>query len=101
MARPFRIGAKGGPGLLLQAGPITPTRRRDVPLSMCGWRSSANDTTRCHGTSSQAEPTSTPETIENQPSSGGPLEKYQCTGALSGLPKTGPGVRHLETEPLR
>jgi hypothetical protein len=33
MARPFRIGATGGPGLLLQAGPITPTRRRDVPLS--------------------------------------------------------------------
>ena len=31
MARPFRIGATGGPGLLLQAGPITPTRRRDVP----------------------------------------------------------------------
>jgi hypothetical protein len=66
MARPFRIGATGGPGLLLQAGPITPTRRRDVPLSMCGWKVSADDTHGCHGTPSQAEPAGTPEAIKDQ-----------------------------------
>jgi hypothetical protein len=83
MARPFRIGATGGPGLLLQAGPITPTRRRDVPLSMCRWKSSVDDVLQRHGTPSQAEPASTPEAIQDQQSSGGPLEKYQCTGAVS------------------
>ena len=72
MARPFRIGATGGPGLLLQAGPLTLTRRRDVPLSMCGWKVSVDDILRRHGTPSQAEPTSTPEAISDQQSSGGP-----------------------------
>ena len=81
MARPFRIGATGSPGLLLQAGPITPTRRRDVPLSMCRWRSSVDDVLQRHRDSSQAEPTSTPEAIQDQQLSGGPSEKYQCTGA--------------------
>jgi hypothetical protein len=77
MARPFRIGATGGPGLLLQAGPITPTRRRDVPLSMCRWRVSADDVLQRPRAPSQAGPTSTPEIIENQQLSGGPSEKYQ------------------------
>jgi hypothetical protein len=77
MARPFRIGATGGPGLLLQAGPITPTRRRDVPLSMSRWKASVDDVLQRPGTPSQTEPTSTPEAIQDQQSSGGPLEKYQ------------------------
>ena len=81
MARPFRIGATGGPGLLLQAGPITPTRRRDVPLSMCAWLVSVDDVLQRHGTPSQTGPASTPEAIQDQQSSGGSLEKYQCTGA--------------------
>jgi hypothetical protein len=75
MARPFRIGATGGPGLLVQVGPITPTRRRDVPLSMCGWKASVDDVLRRHGTPSQTEPTSTPETIKDQQSSGGSLRE--------------------------
>ena len=54
MARPFGMGATGGPGLLLQAGPITPTRRRDVPLSMCRWKNSVDDVLQRHGTPSQA-----------------------------------------------
>jgi hypothetical protein len=52
-----------------------------VPLSMCRWRASADDVLQRHRTPSQAEPTSTPETIQDQQSSGGPSEKYQCTGA--------------------
>jgi hypothetical protein len=87
MARPFRIGATGGPGLLLQAGPITPTRRRDVPLSKCRRLVSVDDVLQRHGTPSQTEPTSTPEAIQDQQSSGGPSEKYQCTGAPSGREK--------------
>jgi len=50
-------------------------------LSMCRWKSSADDTSRRHGTSSQAKLASTPEAIWDQQSSGGPSEKYQCTGA--------------------
>ena len=40
-----------------------------MPLSMCGWKVSANDTHGCHGTPSQAEPASTPEAIWDQQSS--------------------------------
>ena len=89
MARPFRIGATGGPGLLLQAGPITPTRRRDVPLSMCRWRSSVDDVLQRHRDSSQAEPTSTPEAIQDQQLSGGPSRSINVLGQLS------PGRCHL------
>jgi hypothetical protein len=46
-----------------------------VPLSMCGWKSSADDVLQRHGTSSQTEPASTPEIIKNQPSSGGSLRE--------------------------
>jgi hypothetical protein len=77
MARPFRIGATGGPSLLAQAGPITPTSRRDVPFSMCRWKVSVDDVLQRHGTPSQTEPPSAPEAIEDQRSSGGPSEKYQ------------------------
>ena len=86
MARPFRIGATGGPGLLLQAGPITPTRRRDVPLSMCRWLVSVDDVLQRHRTPSQTGPASTPEAIHDQQSSGGPSEKYQCMGAGGSVP---------------
>jgi hypothetical protein len=48
---------------------------------MCGWKSSVDDVLQRHGTPSQTEPASTPEAIQDQQSSGGPLEKYQCTGA--------------------
>jgi hypothetical protein len=47
---------------------------------MCGWKDTVDDTRRCHGTPSQTEPASTPEAIEDQQQSGGPLEKYQCMG---------------------
>ena len=102
MARPFRLGATGGPGLLLQAGPITPTRRRDVPLSVCGWKVSVDDVLQRHATPSQTGPASTPEAIENQPSSGGPLEKYQCSGAGSaGRPEPGATGWISELRPRR
>ena len=42
-------------------------------LSMCNWKSSADDTRRCHGTPCQAEAAGTPEVIEDQLSSGGSL----------------------------
>jgi hypothetical protein len=86
MARPFRIGARWSE-LFEQPGPINPTRRRDVPLSMCGWRDPVDDVLQRHGTSSQAEPASTPEAIEDQLRSGGPSEKYQCSGAVVGTPR--------------
>jgi hypothetical protein len=50
-----------------------------VPISMCRWKNSVDDVLQRHGTPSQAESSSTPETIQDQRSSGGPLEKYQCT----------------------
>jgi HAD superfamily hydrolase (TIGR01549 family) len=80
MARPFRIGATGGPGLLLQAGPITPTRRRDVPLSKCRWLVSVDDVLQRHGTPSQTGPGSTPVAIQDQQSSGGSLREVSMVG---------------------
>ena len=56
-----------------------------MPLSMCGWKVSVDDVLQRHGTPSQTEPASTPEAIQDQQSSGGPSEKYQCTGAGSGF----------------
>ena len=50
MARPFRIGATGGLGCSERPKTITPTRRRDVPLSMCGWEVSVDDVLQRHGT---------------------------------------------------
>ena len=52
-----------------------------MPLSMCRWMVSVDDVLQRHGTPSQTEPASTPEAIQDQQSSGGPSEKYQCTGA--------------------
>ena len=49
---------------------------------MCGWKASVDDVLRRHGTPSQTEPASSPEAIWDQQSSGGPSEKYQCTGTL-------------------
>ena len=49
---------------------------------MCGWKVSVDDVLQRHGTPSQTEPASTPEAIQDQQSSGGPSEKYQCTEAL-------------------
>jgi hypothetical protein len=48
-----------------------------VPLSMCCWLVSDDDVLQRHGTPSQAEPTSTPEAIQDQQR---PSDKYQCTG---------------------
>jgi hypothetical protein len=48
---------------------------------MCGWKVAVDDVSQRPGTPSQTEPASTPEVIENQQSSGGPSEKYQCIGA--------------------
>jgi hypothetical protein len=47
---------------------------------MCGQKVSVDDVLQRHGTPSQTEPASTPEAIQDQQSSGGPLEKYQCSG---------------------
>ena len=47
---------------------------------MCGWLVSVDDVSQRHGTPSQTGPASTPEAIQDQQSSGGPLEKYQCSG---------------------
>ena len=54
-----------------------------MPLSMCGWKVTVDDALEHHGTPSQTGPASTPEAIQDQQSSGGPLEKYQWTGAVS------------------
>jgi hypothetical protein len=54
-----------------------------VPLSMCDWKSYVDDTRGCHWTSSQAEPTSVPEAIEDQPCSGGSCSALSLTGAFS------------------
>ncbi len=50
---------------------------------MCGWRASADDVLQRDGPPSQTEPASTPEAFQDQPSSGGPVEKYQCSGQVS------------------
>ena len=80
MARPFRIGATGGLGC--SSNPDQSPRLGDgtCRLSMCGWKVSVDDVLQRHGTPSQTEPASTPEANKDQQSSGGPLEKYQCTG---------------------
>ena len=51
---------------------------------MCGWEVSVDDVLQRHGTPSQTGPASTPEAIQDQQSSGGPSEKYQCTGLPDG-----------------
>ena len=63
---------------LLVAGrtnhPTSETGRAAVNVRLEG---SVDDVFRRHGTPSQTEPTSTPEAIWDQQSSGGPSEKYQ------------------------
>jgi hypothetical protein len=52
---------------------------------MCRWKASIDDVLRRHGISSQTEPTSTPEVIKDQQSSGGSpreVSMYWVTGAL-------------------
>ena len=51
---------------------------------MCGWMVSVDDVLQRHGTPSQTGPTSTPEAIQDQQSSGGSLREDQCTGAGTG-----------------
>ena len=87
MARPFRIGATGG--LACRCKPDQSPQLGDgtCRLSMCGWLAPVDDVFQRHETPSQTAPTSTPEAIENQLRSGGPLEKYQRTGG-SGRPAT-------------
>ena len=65
-----------------------------MPLSMCGRKGTVDDVLQRHGTPSQTEPASTPEAIENQQSSGGPLEKYQCTGTPLSVSFTVPWKLH-------
>jgi hypothetical protein len=49
-----------------------------------GWKVSVDDVSQRNGTPSQAEPTSAPEAIEDQQSSGrGPSEKHQRIGSPS------------------
>jgi hypothetical protein len=66
-----------------------------VPVSMCNWRVSVDDIRRCHWTPSQAEPTSTPETIGDQHQSGGPSKHCHCSGAR------GIGLGSLDSWPTR
>ena len=70
----------GRSGLLLQAGPITQPQRRGVPLSMCCWKSSADDARGRLMTTSQAESPSAPEAIEDQQRSGGPYGTLSLFG---------------------
>ena len=42
---------------------------------MCGWKVSVDDVLQRHRTPSQTEPTSTPEAIQDQQSSGGSLRE--------------------------
>ena len=64
-----------------------------MPLSMCGWKVSVDDVLQRHGTPSQTGPASTPEAIEDQQSSGGPSEKYQCIGGRGRLGHRSPDKR--------
>jgi hypothetical protein len=67
-------------GLFWQPRPITPTRRRGVPLSMCGWEASVDDVLRRHGTPSQTEPAGTPEPTKDQQISAGSLREVSMYG---------------------
>jgi len=81
MARPFRIGAKVVWVVRATRAnqPNSETGRAAVNVRLVA---SVDDVLQRHGTPSQTEPASTPEAIWDQQSSGGPSEKYQCTGAL-------------------
>ena len=57
--------------------PNSETGRAAVKVPLVG---SVDDVLHRHETPSQTEPASTPEAIWDQQSSGGPSEKYQCTG---------------------
>ena len=81
MARPFRIGATGGLGCSCNPDQSPQLGDGTCRLPMCGWKVTVDDVLQRHGTPSQTEPTSTPEAIQDQQSSGGSSEKYQCTAA--------------------
>jgi hypothetical protein len=76
MARPFRIGATGGLGCS-----SNPDQSPQLGDGTCRFNVQPEGLGRQRLStpqdSSQAEPTSTPELIENQQLSGGPSEKYQ------------------------
>jgi len=81
MARPFRIGAKVVWVVRATRAnhPNSETGRAAVNVRLVA---SVDDVLQRHGTPSQTEPASTPEAIWDQQSSGGPSEKYQCTGSV-------------------
>ena len=51
-----------------------------MPLSMCGWKASADDVLNVTGLQVRPNLPALPKLFQDQQSSGGPLEKYQCTG---------------------
>ena len=53
----------GRSGLLMRPRPITPTRRRDMPASMCGWKVSVDDTEGVTGLQVRPNPPALPKLL--------------------------------------
>ena len=65
--------------------PNHPLSRRDVPFSVSIWKDPVDGAQGRHLTRSQAESSSTPETIEDQRRSGGPLRALSLNGGTRGV----------------
>src|ERR1017187_7700946 len=86
MARPFRIGATGG-STCSRKSDQSPHLGDGTCRSQCATGGTRSTTPEgVSGLRVRPNPTSTPEAIGDQQSSGGPLEKYQCMWAGSGGP---------------
>ena len=84
MARPFRIGATGGPGCSSNPAHSPQLGDGTCRLSMCRWKVSVDDISQRHGNPSQTGPASTPEAISDQQSSGGSLREVSMNGGSLG-----------------
>src|ERR1017187_117388 len=81
MARPFRIGATGG-STCSRKSDQSPHLGDGTCRSQCATGGTRSTTPEgVSGLRVRPNPTSTPEAIGDQQSSGGPLAKYQCMGA--------------------
>jgi len=77
MARPFGSERRAVWAVLATRTNHPNSETGRAVFTMCRWKDSVDDVSQRHGAPSQAEPTSTPEAIWDQQSSGGPSEKYQ------------------------
>src|ERR1035441_6740416 len=94
MARPFRIGATGG-STCSRKSDQSPHLGDGTYRSQCATGGTRSTTPEgVSGLRVRPNPTSTPEAIGDQQSSGGPLEKYQCTGALRSVSHFAEGERN-------